>query len=185
MLRAAQHDMGEFIRRLPVAPTTDGPLLSRPSHATFWYNGYMSATGSETAGICPECGAPMMDGLDCWEQLGMVIGWEGQDPELAVEHFLTVASYNLQHPAQFTEEALVWLRAALIDYLEHGTPVHELRQRAGRDYQGEKRVLKKEAERRPVRRDWSMTIADVYIPDKPQGAAARVRAWAGSITDEL
>jgi hypothetical protein len=69
---------------------------------------------------CPECGASPVDGLNCWEQLGMVISWEGQDPELAAEHFLTVASYNLQHPAQFTEEALAGLRASFIERVDRG-----------------------------------------------------------------
>jgi len=27
-----------------------------------------------------------------------------------------------------------------------------------------------------VLRDWGMTIADVYLPDQPQGAVERVRA---------
>jgi hypothetical protein len=44
---------------------------------------------------CPECGAPGVSGTICWEML-----------ELLAEHFLTVASYNLQHPTQFTEAAL-------------------------------------------------------------------------------
>jgi len=30
-----------------------------------------------------------------------------------------------------------------------------------------------------------MTIADVYIPGKPEGAAERVRKWAASIKKEL
>jgi hypothetical protein len=46
-------------------------------------------------------------------------------------------------------------------------------------------VLKPESERRPALRRWSMTIADVYIPDQPQGAAARVRAWAAAIRREI
>jgi len=126
-----------------------------------------------------------VDGLTCWELLGMIGVWEFQDPELYAEHFLTVASYNLQHPAQFTGEALAGLRTAFIDRLDHGTPTQELRRRAGRAYQGNKRVLKPEPERKPVLRHWSMTIADVYIPDMAEGAAARIRAWAASIRREL
>jgi hypothetical protein len=30
-----------------------------------------------------------------------------------------------------------------------------------------------------------MTIADVYIPERPQGAAGRVAAWAAAIRSEL
>jgi hypothetical protein len=42
-------------------------------------------------------------------------------------------------------------------------------------------VLKPESERQPVLRQWSMAIADVYLPEQPEGAADRVRAWAAVI----
>jgi len=134
---------------------------------------------------CPECGAPAVDGMTCWEQLGALLAWEAQDPELLAEHFLTVAAYNLQHPAQFADEALAGLRAAFLGRLDNGLPVAEIRRRAGRASAGSKRVLKPESERRPVLRRWSMTIADVYIPGQPEGAAARVRAWTNAIRREL
>jgi hypothetical protein len=126
-----------------------------------------------------------VNGLNCWEQMAAILGWESQDPELAAEHFLTVASYNLQHPAQFTEEALDGLRVSFIDRLDHGVPAQALRRRAARVYNGKKRVLKRESERHPVLRRWRMTIADVYLPDQPQGAAGRVRRWAATILNDL
>jgi hypothetical protein len=138
----------------------------------------------ETA-TCPECGAAMVEGLSCWEQLGYVLTWEYNDPELAAQHFLTVASYNIQHPAQFTDEAIAGLRAAFIDHLDNGTSVRELRRRASNTYEGHRRVLKEEADRKPVLRLWSITIADVYVPGRPEGAAARVKAWAAGIRSEL
>ena len=115
----------------------------------------------------------------------MIGAWEFQDPELMAEHFLSVASYNLQHPAQFTDEAIARLRAAFSERVDRGVAVEELRRRVARAYEGNKRVLKHESERKPTLRAWSMTIADVYIPDKPQGAAARVRMRATSIRNEL
>lgn len=133
---------------------------------------------------CPECGALYVDNMTCWEMLGAILAWEFQDPELMAEHFLTVASYNLQHPAQFTDEALAGLRIAILDYLE-GLAVPELRRRASRAYEGSHRVLKPEAERKPTRKHWSVTVADVYLPDHPEGAAARVRAWGASIAAVL
>lgn len=51
---------------------------------------------------CPECGAPRVHGMTCWEMLGLLIAWEYDDPDRRAEHFLTVASYNLQHPASGT-----------------------------------------------------------------------------------
>lgn len=135
--------------------------------------------------FCPECGAPKVNGMDCKEQLSAIGAWEFEDPELLAEHFLTVASYNLQHPAQFTEEALAGLRSVFIEHLDNGLPVAEIRKRVGNASAGYKRVLKEESERHPIFRQWTMTIANVYIPDHPECAAQRVRAWAATIRSEL
>jgi hypothetical protein len=134
---------------------------------------------------CPECGAPMVAGMSCWEQLGAIIAWEWHDPELLAEHFLTVAAYNIQHPAQFSDEVLAELHLAFIDRLDNGTPVEMLRQRVARAMAGKTRVLKGAAERRVILRRWRMTIADVYLPDHPEDAAERVRRWGASIRSEL
>jgi len=136
-------------------------------------------------GWCAECGAPPIDTLTCWEQLGLLIAWEYDDLDLQAEHFLTVASYNLQHPAPFTDDAIASLRTVFITYLNNGLTIADIRGRLGSTFAGTKRVLKDESTRRPTRRSWSMTIKDVYIPDMPTGAAARVRAWATSIGNEL
>ena len=118
-------------------------------------------------------------------QLGALLAWEFDDPVLRAAHFLTVASYNLQHPAQFTDEALLGMRIAYCDHLDQGVAVEELRRRAAHQFEGKTRVLKRVAERRPVLRPWSTTIADVYTPDHPAGAGDRVRAWAAAIRREL
>lgn len=123
--------------------------------------------------------------MDCWEQLGGVIGWEVEDPELAAVHFLTVASYNLQHPMKFTKDALEGLRIAVGEYLDRKATAADIRRRNSQAYDGSKRVYRDKAEWQPVLRTWQMTIADVYIPDRPQGAADRVRAWAAAICSEL
>jgi hypothetical protein len=119
--------------------------------------------------------------MSCWDQLGLLLAWEYEDPELQAEHFLTVASYNLQHPAQFTDAAIAGLRAVFIEYLDQGLSVAEVRRRVGRPAAGQARVRRAPADRRPTLRPWSMTIGDVYLPDQPSGAAVRVRAWAASI----
>lgn len=134
---------------------------------------------------CPECGAPARDGLDCREQLAWLIGWEQQDPALAAAHFYTVATFNLQHPAQFTPEALAGLRALFIEAVDGALAGPEVRRRAVAGGLGESKVLRPEAERRPVLRAWPITIADVYLPDHPAGAADRVWAWARAVRAEL
>ncbi len=123
--------------------------------------------------------------MSCWEQFGGVLAWEWHDPDLQSVHFLTVASYNFQHPAQFTHEALEKLQEMFIDHLDNGTPVSLLRQRMARNAAGEKKVLRDVAIQQKILRHWHMTIADVYLPDHPQEAADRVRAWASSIRSEL
>src|SRR5437867_2460061 len=119
--------------------------------------------------------------MTCWEMLGALIAWEYDDPELQAEHFLTVASYNLQHPAQFTETALAGLQTVFIERVDHGLGIAEIRRRVGKAAAGATRVFRPETERQPVLCQWSMTIADVYLPDQPEGAAERVRAWAAVI----
>lgn len=135
--------------------------------------------------MCPECGAPAVDGLSCFEQMAQVLGWEGQDPELAALHFLTVASYNLQHPAQFTEAALAGLKALYVEAVDGGWTNAQTRRRAIEMGTGQTKVLRPEAERRPVSKAWSKTIADVYVPDQPVGASGRVRAWVAAIRPAL
>src|SRR6476619_6687066 len=107
---------------------------------------------------CPECAALTVNDMICWGMLGAIIAWESQDPELLAEHFLTVASYNLQHPAQFTTAALAGLQAVFIERLDRGLGVAEIRRRVGAAA-GATRVRKPEAERHPVLRHWIMTIA--------------------------
>lgn len=141
----------------------------------------------ETRPPCPECGAPPASGMTCFEQLAAVLGWESVDPELAALHFYTVAAYNLQHPAPFTDEALEGLRITFREAIDEGLSGPEVRRRVDRRLAlaGKKKVLKAEADRRPVRRTWQKSLADVYLPDRPQGAAERVRAWATAVRAEL
>ncbi|KPL81464.1 DUF5946 family protein [Herpetosiphon geysericola] len=128
--------------------------------------------------MCDECGAPQVEGFTCWEQLGGLIAWEYTDPALHAQHFLVVACYNLQHPAQFSAAALAGLWIGFNDYLDHGVSTATLRQRAARHYAGATRVLRPEAEHQPQLQRWAMTIADVYLPDQPEGVVERLFRWA-------
>lgn len=145
----------------------------------------MLVNNGQNPALCPECGADKIMGMNCWEQLGGILACEWHDPDLFAEHFLTVASYNLQHPAQFTNEAIELLREAFVDHLDNRTPVSLLRQRVARSAAGKKQLLSRGPVRQMVLRRWSMTIADVYLPDQPEGAARRVRKWARTIRSEF
>lgn len=145
----------------------------------------MTQASDASSPSCPECGAPEVDGLDCWSgQLGQVLAWESGNPELQAVHFLTVACYNLQHPSLYTDEALAELGKLLGEALDHDLPPHEIRRRIGSTYEGSKRVRRPESERRPVLRRWPMTVADVTRPGDPEGAADRVRVWAAAVRQE-
>ncbi|MEW5851601.1 MAG: DUF5946 family protein [Myxococcota bacterium] len=136
---------------------------------------------------CPECGAPAVAGMGCVEMFGGVLAWEAHDPELLALHFYTVAAYNLQHPAQFTDETTTFLRAVFVEAWEKQWSSPEVR----RVVDGRRRarkpgpVLRKPADRHPVLKTWRKTLADVYVPDQPQGAAERVRAWAAAVHEGL
>jgi hypothetical protein len=116
---------------------------------------------------------------------GVLLAREQEDPELAAEHFLTVACYNLQHPARFTDEALAGLRQAVIDRLDDGTPVPTIRKRASAAFGGSRRVQRPVAERRVVARKWPVTVVNVCGMEDFEGAAARVKQWAASIRSQL
>lgn len=126
---------------------------------------------------CPECGAPQVDGLNCWWQMGAICGWEADDPALQAVHFHTVATFNLQHPAQFLPEVLAGLQALHHDVLTQGLPPKEMRRRMGQPA----KVLRPPEQRTPVARAWRMTVADVYAGGRREGAAERVKAWAASL----
>ena len=139
----------------------------------------------EKTEFCPECGAPLVNNMNCWEQLGGIISWEYDYPELLAEHFKTVACYNLQHPARYTDEAIAGLKTALIEHLDNNLSVAKIRKQNSRAYEGNRRVSKDIIKRCPVLRKWKMTISDVYIPNSPEGAAERVREWATALREEL
>lgn len=134
---------------------------------------------------CPECGAPKADGMDCWWQMGAICSWEWSDPELAALHFYTVACYNLQHPATFTNESLLALKDVFRQVYDHGWTPEQIRKAMAPRVAGTTKVTRPESERRPVLRPWPMTVAHVYLVGQPAGAAARVRDWAAAIRREL
>jgi hypothetical protein len=125
---------------------------------------------------CPECGAAQAP-LTCRERLELLLAWEVDDEALRGLHFLTVASYNLQHAAVFTDEARAGLEDALDGYLDGRLTIADIRRRAS----GAARVHRPADEVRPRRRDWPMTIDAVAAPGQPAHAATRVLSWAESI----
>jgi hypothetical protein len=176
---------------LDEGPTGDAPTASRaPVHAEETTCGQEGreetltpSRMTETA--CPECGARVVDGLDCQGQLDVVLSWEWTDPLLSAEHFSTVAIFNLQHPSRFRQDAIDGLAAAVVAHIDGGLPVSAIRRQVSRVAAGATRVLKPEAERFIVPRHWALTVGHVYDRNNRLGAADRVREWARSARKEL
>lgn len=133
---------------------------------------------------CSECGAMSYDGLTCLGRLHGLLALEQHDAALQALHFLTVAAYNIQHPAAFTPEAVVSLRQSFLDYLDGRITLEQVKERS-REFDGANKVLKPVADRTPILRVWPVTTADVYKPSQPQGTAERAKKWVESIKSEL
>lgn len=133
---------------------------------------------------CPECGALSHDGLTCQERLYGLVSLEQADPEIQSLHFLTMAAYNLQHPARFTSEAVEGLRRSFAEYLDNKITLGEIKQQS-QEFNDPKCVLRSALERAPVLRCWDITTADVFLPFQPQGTAERVKKWIESIRNEV
>jgi hypothetical protein len=134
--------------------------------------------------MCPECGAARVEGRDCSQMLQELTSWEWDDPALAAIHFATVASFNLQHPAAFTDSALAGLRSAFVEHLDEGLPVAEIRRRHAAAYKGTTRVLKPGDERTGRLRIWPVTIAHAYTGG-PAGAPGRAWEWVRAVRSAL
>lgn len=116
--------------------------------------------------------------------LAELAAWEWDDPELGALHFLTVATFNLQHPARFSEAAIARLKWAFVQHLDNGLPVSRIRDIHARVFDGAETALKPD-ERPPVQtRQWEITISDVH-GGGPDGAADRVMTWARSVRVHL
>lgn len=133
-----------------------------------------------TTTYCPECGAPQTNGLSCFDMFGIVLSWEAFDQDLLNLHFWTVATYNLQHPAQFTEKAIEGLQEVYLEAYEKNIPISYIRNKMSRLTDGKFNVMKKE-NITPRLKIWPITIADIYQHNQHYGASHRVLQWRKSV----
>ena len=133
---------------------------------------------------CGECGAEKVDGLSCFERFGTVLSWEATDQELLGLHFWTVACYNLQHPAQFTDDAIKGLKEVFCEAYDKDVPISYIRKKMSRLTDGKFKVIKEQASE-PKLVKWSMTISDIYNQKQPDRAADRVNQWRKTVREEL
>jgi len=143
----------------------------------------MSASQAQPE-ACPECLGEEIDGLGCREMLGVVTSWEWDNPELGARHFDIVASYLIQHPHQYKDEAIQGLKLMLGKYLDGELSVDRIRKIHGDLFAGSSRVLADEGDRIVKPREWPVTIAHVYAGG-PGEAVARVTHWAARVRGSL
>ena len=129
---------------------------------------------------CPECGAP-----GCRDKFGEMLALEFESPSVfGAVHHVTVICFNLQHPGTFTDDAVAWMRASLSSIVEDELSPTELRNRAGKNFEGKLKIRRaKPAEPAPTNR-WSMSVLDVRTSD-PETYVKDVMAWARSIVNDL
>jgi hypothetical protein len=139
---------------------------------------------------CPECGAALDTGRTCRDYFNdlLALEWQIEGGPGARAHFLAVASYNLQHPSQFTGEMLAGLRQTLADVLAGRATIADARSRARAATDGPTRVRRRsgDADHPPEHwpTQWPMTIRDVCAVPASR-YLEQVQAWAASVDASL
>ena len=123
---------------------------------------------------CKQCGAAYDHGADCESCFHALLAFENERPAaFGAVHHLTVATYYLQHPAGYTNEALAHWRE-IVGKALNGVPIRELRELSGRRFGGAKRV-REPGSIAPAwwPTAWPIAIQDVFVP----GMAADVDTY--------
>ena len=130
---------------------------------------------------CPECGA-----TGCRDRFGELLALEFEDPTVfGAVHHITVICFNIQHPGEFTEESMTWMKSSLRAIIVDGLSPTELRKQVRKRTKGGVRVKRHtELSEEPVKVHWSMTVSDVRTND-PVIYVKDVMAWAKSILNDL
>lgn len=76
---------------------------------------------------CVKCGAVHPQDNTCESIFNEFMALEFTDPSYGQVHFLTVASYMVQHEG-YSDEMYVWVQTALRRHLEEGYPAELIRQ---------------------------------------------------------
>jgi hypothetical protein len=136
-------------------------------------------------GSCPECGSYPESGLTCRQVFEAALALEYENPRVfgRVHHF-TVTCYNLQHPSQYTPDALDLMEKGLRELVKGDIQPADLRAVMGRTFSGSQKVVRKEPAPARLRR-WNRTTADLVIDGGADAFVESVRQWARSIVEEM
>ena len=115
--------------------------------------------------VCPECGSFPGDGMSCREKFEDALALEFGGPSVfSAVHRITVICYNLQHPGDFSEAALVRMESTLHSIIADGITGAEMRDEARKKYNGSIKINRQaSSDKTNERISWSMTIMDVHM----------------------
>jgi Family of unknown function (DUF5946) len=135
---------------------------------------------------CHECGASQPSGAECRSCFDLLLAFENERPEVfAAVHHLTVATFFLQHPSDYTSEALASWHTLLVDALDGRASARELQRRHSVQYAGARRVrMPGIGIPKQWPRSWPITVSGVINPLEPLPLndvyVERARAWAAA-----
>lgn len=135
---------------------------------------------------CHECGAPQPAGAECRSCFDLLLAFENERRDVfGAVHHLTVPTFFLQHPTDYTSEALASWRTLLADALDGRASARELQRRHGVQFSGAHRVrMPGVGIPKDWPRSWPITVSGVINPLEPLPASdvyvERARAWAAA-----
>ena len=142
------------------------------------------------AARCDECGALHRGGVTCRACFEALLAFENERPvAFGAVHHLTVACYFLQHPRGYNASALQMWRDLLADSLDGRVTAKDLIRRAGRQFNGARRVRDPRAALPawwpPA---WPVTVDAVLRPDEQPTIdtyVQRAYEWAGQTRAQM
>nr|WP_145159338.1 DUF5946 family protein [Paenibacillus terrae] len=109
---------------------------------------------------CVLCNADLPQGITCESIFNEFLALEFNDPSYGRVHFLTVASYMVQHQG-YSDEMYAWIQSALQKHLEEGYATELIRQDMAKG-PGSTKGIRRPLDAQPLPKIyWTMTIADV------------------------
>ena len=137
---------------------------------------------------CPDCGARLGMSVTCQSMFDVLLAVEFSDPAYGEVHFLTVASFMIQHNC-YSDAALAWIWGRLHAYREDHHPLSEIQRFAMGETKNALhswKVLRFSSDQPLLKIARSVTIANVAEQAGDAACSRRaVRLWGESILEQM